>query len=652
MSELETIQSVLVRTERRRRWQRVWHGFWVGFVVGAATWLATLGLYKLAPIPPVTLELVGWLWAALVLGAMILAGWRRLTPLQTARWVDEREHMQERLSTALEVASAPAGDRWRALVLTDAAARAQRFSLRGFLPLRLPRLARWAVVVLAVAAGLGFVPEYRSKAHQKKVKEAQVIREAGRQLTELVRRQLDNRPPALETTQKALESVRDLGDQLQNARLTRPQALKELASVTDKVREQARELGRDPALQKLREHYRTPSGSTPTSPEAMQKQMDALQEQMGKAAGKADAIDKMKQELGKLQQAAANLPEGNSAQAQEAKEQLSQAMSELARQAEELGLDLSGIEDALKALEGAQIDQLLKDQLARDLEMAAMDLEKMAQIAKAMKNLQNQMKELGKTLAEQLEKGQAPAAIATLERMMRELKKSDLSPEQLAKMLQEVSDAAKPGSEYGEVGELLKKAAQQMQQGQKPEAGESLAAAADELKRLMEQMGECDGLLAALDGLKMAQMCVGNGMGWGLPKSGGRPGFGRGGRPSNRGVGTWGDDDLWMDPEEGERWDNSDVERPDMDPRGTTDRGDGELVDGLNPTRVQGTISPGGGPMPSMTLKGVSIKGASRVEYTEAAAAAQNDAQSALNQDQVPRAYQQAVRDYFDDLKE
>jgi len=50
-------------------------------------------------------------------------------------------------------------------------------------------------------------------------------------------------------------------------------------------------------------------------------------------------------------------------------------------------------------------------------------------------------------------------------------------------------------------------------------------------------------------------------------------------------------------------------------------------------------------------LKGVSIKGASKVEYEAAAAAAQSDAQSALSQEKVPRAYQGAVRDYFDDIK-
>ena len=76
-----------------------------------------------------------------------------------------------------------------------------------------------------------------------------------------------------------------------------------------------------------------------------------------------------------------------------------------------------------------------------------------------------------------------------------------------------------------------------------------------------------------------------------------------------------------------------------------------ELSDAFVPTKVRGQISPGG-PMPSITLKGVSIKGQSKVAYAEAVAKAQSEAQSALSQEQVPRAYQGAVKDYFDDLKE
>jgi len=39
------------------------------------------------------------------------------------------------------------------------------------------------------------------------------------------------------------------------------------------------------------------------------------------------------------------------------------------------------------------------------------------------------------------------------------------------------------------------------------------------------------------------------------------------------------------------------------------------------------------------------------VQYEEAVAAAQSDAQSALSQERVPRDRQGTVRDYFDDLK-
>ena len=56
--------------------------------------------------------------------------------------------------------------------------------------------------------------------------------------------------------------------------------------------------------------------------------------------------------------------------------------------------------------------------------------------------------------------------------------------------------------------------------------------------------------------------------------------------------------------------------------------------------------------MPSITLKGVSVKGQSKIAFQEVLTAAQKEAQSAISQEQVPRAYQGAVKDYFDDLKE
>jgi len=235
--------------------------------------------------------------------------------------------------------------------------------------------------------------------------------------------------------------------------------------------------------------------------------------------------------------------------------------------------------------------------------------------------------------------------------MIDQLKSANLTPDQLSKMMAEVSQAVDPAGQYGKVADHLKDAAKQMQSGEKPGASQSLAAASKELDRLMQQMNDAQAMSAELDALNKASMCVGTGTctGWGATKN--KPGLGNGGKPGG-GVGTWADENSgWgYDGHRTDRWDNTGQVRPDKTPKGIADRGDAELNDALKPTKVKGQFSPGG-QMPSITLKGVSIKGTSTVAYEEAAVAAQADAQSALSQEKVPRAYQGAVRDYFDDMK-
>jgi hypothetical protein len=167
------------------------------------------------------------------------------------------------------------------------------------------------------------------------------------------------------------------------------------------------------------------------------------------------------------------------------------------------------------------------------------------------------------------------------------------------------------------------------------------------LEKLMQDMGDAKEMMATLENMKQAAMCVGNCQGWKACKN---PGMGNSNGKPGSGVGTWSDSTGEWNGEFNDRWDNTGIVRPDMDPKGHTDRGDGDLSDALKPTKVKGQFSPGG-QMPSVTLKGVSIKGQSKVAYEEAAATAQLEAQSALSQDKVPRAYQGAVRDYFDDTK-
>src|SRR6185295_9809189 len=120
---------------------------------------------------------------------------------------------------------------------------AKALNARQLVPFHLPKLAiRWAVLVLALAAGLAFVPEYRSKAYLQKKADQTNIKQVGKQLADLTRRDLQKRPPTLEPTQKALETVSELGDQLTKKTLTRSEALKDLANVAEKLKDQLKEM--------------------------------------------------------------------------------------------------------------------------------------------------------------------------------------------------------------------------------------------------------------------------------------------------------------------------------------------------------------------------------------------------------------------------
>src|SRR5215471_4243930 len=143
MSELQVIESALQRAARRRRWARGLCGMWQGLLIGAILTLLLLGAYHLFPLPlwvPATAALVP---LPCMLGGLILGGWRKPPLSEIARWVDSRLHLQERLSTALEVGAEPNPNRWSELVVQDAAGRAREVDSRQLVAFTLPRVTRW-----------------------------------------------------------------------------------------------------------------------------------------------------------------------------------------------------------------------------------------------------------------------------------------------------------------------------------------------------------------------------------------------------------------------------------------------------------------------------------------------------------------------------
>ena len=647
MSELQIIQATLARAARRRRVERGLRGLFVGLFVGALFLLVALAAFKLAPVSP---NIVGWSGVAPILCPLvgfILGFWRKPSLAETARWVDVKQNLKERMSTALEVAETQPPGTWRDLVMHDAASHAQEIEPRKLVPFSFTKAARWAAVVLVFAAGLGFVPEYRSKASIQKQTDAKVIKEAGKQVAELTKRVLTQRPPALERTKKSLEAVSELGERLEKMSLTRSDALKDLANATEKLKDELKQIAKDPALKKMEQAARSPTGRNNDSAAGLQKQMAAMQKQLASQAQNPEALDKLQKEIEKVKEAAKDLASKTGESADAEKQKLNAALSSLAQQASQAGVELPQIDEAIAALAANNTDRFMKD-----IEAALNDLEKLRDMKQKLEAMQAQAQKMGKDLAEQLKNGQPEAAADTLEKLAKQLQAANLTPEQLKKILEEVSKALPEAAEYGKVSDLMKQAAKQMKDGDKPNAAQSLADAAKELKDLMQQMNDASAMMAALDNLDKASMSISQCKGWGQCE-GKKPGYNPFGKKPGNGVGTWGQEGgEWVENfGEGTPYvDRSALDKRDQDGREKSDRAQNDVADKLQPTKVKGQFSPGG-PMPSITLKGVSIKGTSKVAYEEAAAAAQSDAQSALSQEKVPRAYQGAVKDYFDDLK-
>ncbi|HEY1171225.1 MAG TPA: hypothetical protein VGH19_07665 [Verrucomicrobiae bacterium] len=638
MSEFHVIKETLAVTARRRRWQRGWRGFWKGFLIAGGVWLLGLILYKALPMPePVLFGIFFAGWIAPIAGFLKEFS-KAVTLNEAARWLDQEKQLKERLSTALEVADSKKDGEWQRLLMTDAATHAGSLDVAKMMPFSLPKAAKWSFILLVITAGVGFVPEYRTVEYRQKKQNEAVMKEVGERVTTLTKKQMTNRPPALESVKKALEETAELGQQLQKAKLTRDEALKNIAKVTDKVKEETRDLMKNQGLQRMQQAARTSGQDQAATPEQLQKQIDDLKDKLGQEPPSTKELSELQAQLEKMQAAAAEMKNQSGNEAEASKQAMSQALSSLMKQAEAAGLDSKKLEEAMNALKAGKTDQVLKE-----LNAAFQDMEKMKELAKALENLQMQKEEMGKDLAEQLERGQVAQAQSSLQQMIQKLQSGQASAEDMKKMLQELRKAQEPAEGYGKASEHLGEAVAQAQAGNKSDAVKELTEAIKELQKMQEQMGDLESLMAALENLQQAQQCVGNGkcdgMGWGMRN---RPGFG--GNCKGNEMSAWFYHEFYKSGGKGGlkagtavdgTWSEADVKEP---------------TDPLLTTKVKGQITPGG-PMPSITLKGVSIRGQSTVAFEEVAATAQSEAESALAQDKVPRAYRNAVRDYFDDFK-
>lgn len=644
-----------------------------GLFGGALLWLVVILLWIFFPIPKMWVWGVGLLVPVAGIGGLCWGLLRRVDRWMAARYADQRIGLRERFSSAvlfldrdLQGAVDGTGEGMRLglerLVVEDAAKRTEHLRWREVLPLRFPRIWRWAVLALAVAVGLAFVPPYRTQGYREAQQDREVIKAQGKRLIdEAARREVEARAAELDQSVEAVQDLRELGQVLEGGLVDRREAMQEVAQLVDKLHQKQQQSLAQPSLSRLAQRQAfSRSGESGPSRQALQRQLEKLRQELGTTSQPTmQQLDRLRNQLAQAQQSLNQALQSGQPMSEEQQQALSQLLSQMAQSAEGLGSLEENLEAAMEAFSKMDIGLV-----SQNLDDAVLDLEEMSKKLAAIQKLQSEMDKLGKDLPEMLQRGQMQPAADRLRELAKQVgagKKP--TAEQLAKMKDELQKALAESEPYGDVGDMLQKAMDQLSADQLQQAMEAMEDAAAELEKLAQQMEDMKAMGKMLEALRDAQLKIASrgqggdrgsncpfcgGVGCGacmgsnarMGEKGGKPGGGA--HQVREGIFS-SDKDLW--------------ETPGMDP---SDRREGvsttsdEVADvdipaEAEPWRVRGQMGPGG-PMPGVPLPGLSIRGASTVELNDAVEAARREAADALAREPIPKAYRDVVRQYFDQV--
>lgn len=583
-----------VRLARRRLWMNRWLAR-LGWTMTAAAvaWLLAL----------VVARVFGFEWPlGLIAGASAATGlaaalvWsliRRETDLDAAIALDRAAGLKERVSSGL--ACTGRSEPFAAAVVADAERVASRLSVRQFIPIRPPRSLLWGGASVIVALGfLWLLPQFdllrKAEARERRQRERQLASEVRSRLAQPVDavKSLVESNPEL----KNLESLREL------ERLTQPSD--KPVDPTDLRREAIKKLDRvgdDLRKQAASDRFKQ-----------MQDLKNSLRE-MSRATDRRTPISKLLQALS----------DGDFKGAEEEVRRLKDELAKAKR-------------DPKNAEQARKIEQQLDD-LAKRLNEVSRD-----------KNLEQEMKNAGlseeqmKRVLDALAKKDPQQLQQMMQELEKKLKEQGLSQQQIDKLKEQVRKSSQKQSAKEtceNLSKCMKAASGKSQQGDQESAAQQLDEAAEtlsEMEMLDQQLGEIESKLSELDDMKRdlgdqspdsspgpCKQCNGSGM-----RSDGSPcgacegdGMGPGGR--GRGAGQRARDTQGA----------VDFERK----RAKVKQREGVVIG-------------------QYFEKGEQLKGEAKAPYLEAVRAAVRDASDAIEREQVPRAYQRAVKNYFNRLGE
>jgi hypothetical protein len=334
------------RAARRLTWQRA---VATGAVAGAAVLIGILAasaaslIILLDPVPPVLT--VSALLGAVAIVSALVAWSRPVTPLAAARLLDLGARLDERCSTALEVAARGASGPLATRLITDAARRAEALDLRVAFPWRVPRAA--AVIALLLGALLAWPAALRGVAlpGTPAQRTLEAIRREGGRLERFARiLQSQARAPRAPQTRRAADEIRELGERLHAERLARAEALARINEVARRIEEARR--GLDARIEAPAPGERGAPGAGRLQRSALQQQIRQLRELTGRLQQESGAAPDVLQRLGEIAR------DGEGRQSARTGQRLAQAREQLAR-GDALGARQS-LEQVLRDLEGLE----------------------------------------------------------------------------------------------------------------------------------------------------------------------------------------------------------------------------------------------------------------------------------------------------------
>jgi RNA polymerase-binding transcription factor DksA len=530
-------------------------------------------------------------WLALALAAVItvvMAYYRRVSPLEAAAVVDQSAGLKERLSTALALARSPAADAFAQLAVVDAEKRAATVHVPAYVRYRAPRLWPWTTAAVVAAVILGFtMPELnllargKDKQHEEQLAAALAEQKAINQDLDVQLSQfktIAENNPALKDVAADLEPLEMPDQPTTTPEDVRREAAQKIDNVTDRLAAQQS----DPKLEGLRDTQRLLSRLDPMAGQDPGAQLSQSLAQ-GDFEGARKALEAMKKQL---EEAA----KSGDAASQQKLQQMQQQLQRLADQ-------LAQLDDATYLRKELQNKAGLSEADAQKL------LDKLSKMdpKEAAKELQRQMG--GKGMSQQ--------QIQELVKKFEQKQQARKSCQNMGKCLAQAAQAVRQCSQSGGGGGGS---------GSAEAAAASLADAVGQLSDMEMSEQLLNELEAQISDLRNMRQSICNGRYGGCPKGNCR-------RPDGRcgGIGP-----------QGPRYgygigDNTGKER---------------VAHALDPTRLKSRMQ-GGTIIGQMLIDGPQMRGQATAEVREAVNAAQRDAQDAIDRDEVPRQYQSAVQEYF-----